>query len=823
MHDLRDPSLSVRRSLTRRSLTGALMLLPALGCVKGEGLLGDYTDTDTGTATDTGADATAGVDSSGTTGPGCVEDCDPDFAVSYLMGPNFALRDVALLGDATCEGANCPAAVSPVGVDGTPIMGCPALEEASESPLGVEEYCRLAPVWLAVVLDVGFATAVERSSFEELRPRPDAPTLEEPYLWHAEVVELHGPGSAFRGNYEDGQLEEPARVTEVFNETCAARLTAEGIAWTPQQLETLCVGTWDDGGVLRPLRLDPAMVLTPTEGKLSTQGSSCDRPSSGPDTCCSSCDWLLGPAVARYGVDGGARRSLTEGTAIACDPDGDPLVDCRDLVLAVERDAESSYTYAWDGAAQAWPLPRYDKLRETHPDDRPAGLEAVGAACTNASGCAEGQQCIGTNPAGDACSTGTDCTDRTCQAEWFGGCQITAGGVASCVDLRFDANGVGACLAANADFEAGGVGDRLVLCDANADGQLSESECCDPALGGSAGCDPFEQPELVELPRYDRNLSLVGTEGTCACEEGQPAVCSEVVDAWCEAPVGSASDPGPASPAGHYALPLVTRTGGVRWDEEQQTMGLRLATAGSEPRAYTEACAEARGRIEGRSAADTWMANVSFLPELIANHDLALCSGSSYRLVFAESDAAQHVRSAGQGTLDGRSEHVFETPQLRVVPGSLFPTDNLDIKSCDSFSIQLSNRYDASESNLRKLELREGAVDGPRVAGGLDCDPLADAMEIAAGAIPCLTTDVVEDYLGTLGFSIDEEIHGPVLQPGSTYFVVLPGLADIEQMSDAEAYASAFHDVCGMPLVVGDTPEVLALWEHGFTIDGSCS
>jgi len=108
------------------------------------------------------------------------------------------------------------------------------------------------------------------------------------------------------------------------------------------------------------------------------------------------------------------------------------------------------------------------------------------------------------------------------------------------------------------------------------------------------------------------------------------------------------------------------------------------------------------------------------------------------------------------------------------------------------------------------------------VAGGPGCAPLADPAEIAAGAIPCLTFDPSNDVYGELSFSMDESIHGQVLQPGSTYFVVLPGLASIDQMSDPESYAVAFHDACGMPLIVGSTPEELALWELSFIVDAAC-
>lgn len=807
------------RNLPRcvRGLTGALLLLPTFACVKGEGSLGDYTES--GTGTDTGADTGADSGSSGGE-PTCIEDCDLEFGLGYIAGPNYALEPIFRLGDATCEGPRCPESVSPVGIDGAAIEDCLQSEGAQASPLGAEEHCRLSPTWLAIRLDLGFTTPIERSSFESVRPGLVDPTVEEPYLWHADVVELHGPGTALRGDYLAGPVGGPDRLTAVVNETCVERLEAQGIPWAPDDLDTLCRGTWNDDGVLRPLKMNPTMVLAPYAGELSTTiGESCETPDGGPDTCCSACDRALGPDVARYGVDaGGARRSPNDGTAIACDPDGDALVQCRDLVLDVERDPGAAYTYAWNGAVQAWPLPRYDKLRETHPDDRPAGLEA-GVACGTRSDCESGQACIGTNAAGDACRQGADCLERTCRAEWFGGCHATEGGSGFCVDHRFSSRGAGACLSATNDFAHGVAGDRLSQCDVNGDGHLTAGECCDAALGAGAGCDPFYQPNLVDVPRYDRNPALA-PEGACVCEEGQPAACGDTVEAWCEAPLGVASDP--ASPAGDYAVPVVIRAGGVRWDEDSMQLGVRLATIGNLPRANTESCAEARGLIGLRTVADGWLANAAFAAELLEDHDLALCSGSTYRLVLAESGADHFIRSAGNGNLDGRSEHVIETPQLRIVPNSLFPSDAVEIQSCSTFEVALSNLYDPSEVNLRKLELREGAADGPRVAGGDDCDPLATAPEIAAGAIPCLDFDAGDRVIGKLKFYVDEAIHGQVLQPGTTYSIVLPGLAEIDQMADAEAYAAAFHDACGMPLIVGSTAEELALTELGFTVDAPC-
>jgi len=805
--------------LPGRALSGALLLLPACGI--GPGVIGDATETDL--ATDAGSD-TEGMADGTETGQACTEDCDPDFALSVLTSVNFRGRNISLYGFDTCQGPNCPADLLPSPpLPETPLHRCQDSEEAQSSPVGVEEYCRLNPTFLSPLL--AFQTPVDPDSFDPHRPRPGDPAVDEGYLWRTSVVRIEGPGTAFRGDYYAGQVGAPDRLEVLVNLSCAERLTAEGIAWTEDQLETLCVGTWDDGGVLRPLRMAPAMVFDPTRGQLrTTSGSSCDTPEAGPDTCCSSCDLLLSAQIARYGVDdGGVARNSNEGSAIACDPASDPLVECRDLILEIDRsDSTREYVYPWEGETETWLLPWYDKIRETHPDDRPPGIEVLGAPCINAGGCATGLSCIGTNPLGQACLSGEDCTDRICRSEWFGTCGATEGGDTYCHDRRFSARGAGACLAATADFGSGSEGERLAQCDANGDGTLTSSECCDAALGGGPRCDPYMQSGLETIDRYDRNPSLT-PDALCTCSEGEPDSCQATLDAWCEAPLGSATDPGPASPEGHYAAPLVARIGGIRWSDESGQVDLRLANAGNLLRADTESCAEARGLIGERNTTDGWLANENVYPELVVDHDLQLCSGSSYRMIFAESDAEFHILSAAGGTLDGRSEHVFETPQFRVMPYSLFPSDNLTISSCEHLTMGFTAHYDLSASNLNKIEIREGSVDGPRVAGGTDCSPDATPPEIALGAIPCLTTDIADRNSAELGFVIDREIHGDVLVAGTTYAIVVPGLAEIGQLADTDAYAAAFHDACGMPLVVGDTQEVLQLSEVLFTVDEPCS
>nr|MCH9681037.1 hypothetical protein [Deltaproteobacteria bacterium] len=753
------------------------------------------------------------------TGANCGADCDPDFALASLSGINFSSRRVILLGTDTCQGDNCPAQDPPMPVANP----CLASTDASESPVGSEEYCRLSPLASVFAPALGFSTPVERESFEAMRPSPADATQQEAYHWYTSVVEIEGPGTAVRGDWTDGNAGSPSVVTLSVNETCAERLTAQGISWTEAELDTLCVGTWDDGGVLRPLKMAPSMVFAPTEGRLnSVAGSSCDPPN-GPDTCCSSCDLQLGVSVERYGVDAsGNRRSPNDGTAIACSGAADPLVECRDLILQVDRaDEPYTYNYAWDGAATDWPLPWYDKIRETHPEDRPGSWVVQAGACSADDECGSGQDCIGTNANGQRCTTGADCQDRTCQAEWFGACEATAGGTTYCVDQRFDDQGAASCLVATADFGPATAGDRLAECDTNGNGTYTSDECCFAALGGGMGCDPFLQDNLDPVQRYDRHPDLED-EASCACAEGQPAACASAIDAWCEAPLGTGSDPGPDSAAGDYAVALVQRVGGVQWDEDESVVELRLATQGSVVRGNVETCAESRGLIGDRATADGWRANDAFFPELLEDHDLALCSGSTYRLRLAESDAAHHITSEAGGTLDGRSEHVFETSQFRIEPSSLFPSDNLTIGSCDDLSFRFSAQYDLGAVNLAKITVHEGAADGPRVAGGADCDPDATPAEIAAGTIPCLTTNVENYWIGEVAVSIDETVHGIVFVPGTTYAIVLPGLDDITQMSDATAYAGAFHDACGMPLVLGDTDEIRALSEMEFTIDQLC-
>ncbi len=138
------------------------------------------------------------------------------------------------------------------------------------------------------------------------------------------------------------------------------------------------------------LERDPAarntleVVLTYRGGTdVRSQANSCTPPQSGADTCCDACDYEVSVNVAKYGVlapvpederPGARRREFAD--AIACDPAGDVLTQCRDFIPHVYRGHETrSFEYAWNGERQRFHVPRPDKLRETHPELRPADAE----------------------------------------------------------------------------------------------------------------------------------------------------------------------------------------------------------------------------------------------------------------------------------------------------------------------------------------------------------------------------------------------------------------------------------------------------------------
>ncbi len=525
--------------------------------------------------------------------------------------------------------------------------------------------------------------------------------------------------------------------------------------------------------------------------------------------------------IERIGPWGATERRAFKGTSIYWLPTRSPWPVCHFRSIHRRRKRVSveiprfkgrldavegePYAYAWDAQEQSWPLPLADKLRETHPDQRPAGLVSPGSSCTSSNDCSDGQGCYGRLPDGAACRDTAACAERTCQPEWFGACTETVAGEGYCVDRRFDPVSAGACWVRDDDPQV-----RLSACDLNESVGLDDPGCCDPALGGEEGCEPFEQPGIQPVARYDRDSDLAA-QASCVCAAGQPELCEDTVSSWCEPPLGEGTEPGGASDPDAYALQLVSRSGGVRFDEAEETLSVRLANLGDLGRARTESCAERSG-IGRRSAADGWVANERITAERLADHDLGLCSGSTYELVFADSSALHHVRSEGGGTLDGRASFVIETAQFRTVSGSVGSAEDGDATSCDRFEVAFTNDVDPGPLNLSKLELRAGGPQGETVAGGSGCAATPDD-----GAVPCLRVGFEDALRSIVGFEIDEAVHGQVLTPGQTYSVVIPGLSDIEDMQDAQAYAAAFHDACGMPLLDSPDGEVMS-----FTVKAAC-
>jgi hypothetical protein len=389
----------------------------------------------------------------------------------------------------------------------------------------------------------------------------------------------------------------------------------------------------------------------------------------------------------------------------------------------------------------------------------------------------------------------------------------------------------GACLAANAPFDGVGgpqpAGTRLVQCDTNTDGNLTAAECCQASLGDEPVCDPLFQSQVVPLERHDRDPA-VSAAAQCACTDpgSQPAACAAVVQASCAAPIGAGTDPGGASGPGEYALRGVSRLGGVRHDDELGGFDLRPAHRGNLERSLPERCAQSAGLIGPRSIDDGWLANEAYGTGLSEDFDRAMCSGSTYVVHFAGPGDLEHVASEAGDTLAGKQHYVLQTADFLVTPGSGFPTENLLVDACEDFSLRFSNKYDLSVQNQRKisiwaLEDQGGAwVPVQRIAGGRDCDPDATAGDVQLGAIPCLVVDVASQAFGEIAVSIDFERYGQLLQAGTRYRIVAPGLDDPADIADPAAYVEAFHDACGMPLVTGDLPEPEYLYE--VTIDADC-
>lgn len=513
------------------------------------------------------------------------------------------------------------------------------------------------------------------------------------------------------------------------------------------------------------------------------------------------------------------------------------------------------FSYDWNGDGRVDPetetfrVPMQDKLRETHPDDRPEGFEQKNVPCETDEDCAAkpypdlpGMNCVGTK-GGQACSgNDPDCTNKVCVAEWFVECRAdsgTTGEQGYCVDKRWF--GVPACFQTDNPYpicldescsntamesKSRAKGRRFAYADANLNASISALEGCRSALGGPAdgqACDPYFQPGVSAVPRYDRKDTLPSTTRNCVCEENPAAGCEDIVAQLCRED-GDRNKPLIKEKIGQYAVKFWTRRGGVIYDPAVKGVQFLPADLGGMPRSFVENCSDDRSKGAGRlNIKDGWRANDNRGVENFENFDRAMCSSSTYKIVFSEPEAGnvvQYIRDKVGNTLAGKSTYVIHTPDFHVIPGSGFPTNNLRISACDEFELRFSNKYDLSPSNLEKLQIVElsGPEDDPVetrvVAGGPGCAKTAEELEAGIGSVPCLSVNIRNQAIGSVVVEIDAKEFGAMLEPSKgdkqvRYRFKVPGmmLKDGEDVYQAmkerpEEYKAAFWDACGMPLVI---------------------
>jgi hypothetical protein len=850
---------------------------------------------------------------------GCIEDvdcgiCDPDnLILESISGVNYASRKIHLV-NPECEGERCPAPFTKGSYFVETIGPCEETDEAQSSPRGPEEYCKLSPLVSTFGVEFVFNNLLEATSVELVRKRPDNPQLYEVYDWKTQVLDIEGPITRYNGDYFKGTARtDPDLITRMVNLSCIDNLDDQGIPFNHESYEDPANNPCNsiDPNTGRPYKMRQNAKLSSYRGIWTAGSNSCTQPQEGPNTCCTQCDFLLSTKIARYGVTSDGRRrtpnylGMPGGTctgdadcndghtcefpsdeattgvcrgslpaddaALTCDSaNGDPLVECRDFIVSVDRSLEErTYRYHWsnppssgDAGREQFTLPYYDKLRETHPDARPEWLENRTARCTSTGQCTSdtghnlpGTECVG-ELNGQACIVGRTpgCTAGVCRPQWFVTCQSnpdTTGSTGLCVDRRFAQRNAAGCYQTEARFwglcddEQGEEynlsrcagqhpGDRplsLAYCDGNENSLLSAGECCQPALQEGEHvqqCDPFSQENIQPLPRYQRDANLPSHTRQCICEDNPREGCESIVASVCT------DDQGRIRPdrAGQYAVKFVSRRGGVIYDPAVKGIEWRPAHLGGIPRGTIESCAESRNLVGRRNRHDGWRSNDAFTPHAYEDYDRAMCSDSEYRVVFASPEnadgPAEYLRDKVGNTLAGKTVYTFRTPHFHVVPGSGFPTDNLRIGACDNFQLRFSNKYDISPENLQKLQIWrvvDGVTTTPNdscgvevpVAGGPNCTDDPALVELDPCATPCLVVDVGGHFLGEVKVRVDTTKFAAPFGVGERYRFVVPGLGSPAEMSNPEFYQAAFWDACGMPLITGQATSQDFIYE--FSVD----
>jgi hypothetical protein len=823
---------------------------------------------------------------------GCVQDtdcgiCDPDnLVLESITGVNYQNQKVHVLSP-ECEGDSCPSTFDKGTYFIEEIGPCEETEEAMESTRP-DDYCLISPMITFGGVEFVFNNLLDPTSIELVRKRPDNPQLFEVYNWKSQIAQIQGPITRFNGDYVFGSGENPDMMARSLNLTCIENLGQDFGA--DDVFSDVCENTHTVDGSVLPLKMQVDGVMKSYRGETDWRGGACDTPDEGADTCCTPCDYELSVNVWKYGqTSSGEKASPQGGTAMECnfENDGDvflPHADdgsggCQGFTTFVDRSAEERryfYDFGGDGEHS---IPRYDKIRETHPGERPE--EHSRANCQTSQDCTDqglpGAACVGElEDSGDSCSKhGTDenCINRHCVAEWFVECRkdenTTGPDVGYCMDKRFKDRGAGACYIADAKFEVFDPitgtsedvsrGARLAHCDGNENNFLDSEECCQESLGGGEFCDPIMQPNIKPVDRFDRNSNLPDETRDCFCgpKGDQREECHDLIDRMCTPPHGDlkrAEDSPIQSNEGQYLTRFVTKNGGVVYDPALKGVDWRAGDLGAEPRALAETCAEQQSEIGKRNVMDGWRAGDNKGFETVENFDRALCSGSEYEIVFntGEDDDGnpnEFVIDKVGNKLDGKETYKFRTPEFHIVPGSGFPTDNLRIGACDDFEIAFSNKFDMNPTNLRKIELWELDLTecedetdpscwAPNriIAGGNSCVESKD--DLGDDAPPCLLVDVSDQWLGTVRVRIDRVEFGKMLfeagdfdsfnvETTGRYRMVVPGLGSFESLQDAadnasnlkEVYQAAFHDACGMPLITAgyesDTPD----FHYNFSID----
>lgn len=736
-----------------------------------------------------------------TSSTACIQDtdcgiCDPNnLLLESIVGINYAADKVHIL-NPECDGDDCPDAISKGSYFIDDVIPCEETDEAQESA-DAQEYCRLSPLVTSSGVEFIFNNLLDPTSIELVRKRPDNPQLFEVYDWKPDVLQIQGPITRFNGDYARGKGQnDPDTISRLVNLSCIDNINTNGGSFTHESYEDPATNPCNtvNPATGMPMKLFESGTVKAARGITTANSSSCTSPEEGPDTCCSYCNFILSTKIDRYGVDASQTpRSPNPGTtqpngapyaeAIACgDADDagtqiDRYAACSDFVTSVDRgDEEQRWEYAWCAPGtlgaqcplevQTFRVPLFDKLRETHPDLRPTGMENLTAKCSESADCGSvhdlsGTECIGTHAdTGRAClaeayDDGT-CESAVCRPEWVVDClrddATTGAETAYCVDRRFDAVGGAACLAATAAVEdestygavgpqgAGlsdctvegddcaqrGEGSRLAFTDWNESRNLTAEEACQGSLYGPlrAGedgfaCDPYYQSNLAPVPLFERDRNLPDQARRCICPDSgsfefnrdalEADGCAEAVERGCYDADGTLVE----DRAGRYAVKFAfpepgTRAGGIIYDPALKGFDWRPADVGGVPRADVESCAEGTRELGALNRHDGWRARDSGVIETFENFDTAMCSGQTYDVVFNEpgnDDNPAHVVDKADNTLAGKSVYTFETSQFHVVPDSGAPKDNLRIGACVDFSLRFSNKYDASPENLAKLQL----------------------------------------------------------------------------------------------------------------------